>query len=253
MPGPREVAVALLLIALAALLSWWRRQRLEKSLLIGALRTLVQLVLLGHVLTWVFANDTLAVVLLVSAVMTGNAAFQSLERVKVRHVGLLLDNLVAIAVAIWPLAFLGAGLLHARPLWRVDTFLPLLGMLLGNTLSGISLGVDVLNSELKDRHAEVTAFLALGATAAEATTPIRDRALKLALTPTLNSMATSGIVSIPGMMTGQILAGSDPRTAAVTQVIIMLQIAAGTYAGASLALTFARRKKFTRDGVPCFG
>ncbi len=252
MPGPLEIIGALVLIALSALLSWMKGQQLEKPLVIGALRTLVQLLLLGHVLTWVFANRTLLVILLVSAIMTVNAGLQSLERIKVRHAGLLLDNLVAIVLAIWPLALLGSALLHARPLWQVDMLLPLLGMLLGNTLSGISLGVDHLNSELKERREEVLSTLALGATAAEATKGIRNRSLKIALTPMLNSLASSGIVSIPGMMTGQILAGGAPGAAAVTQIIVMLLIAAGTYAGSHLAVTLARRKKFTAEGIPCF-
>ncbi len=252
MPGHLEIIVALILVALSALLSWRKRQQLEKPLLIGAMRTVIQLLLLGHVLTWVFANKTLLVILLVSSIMTVNASFQSLERIKVRHAGLLLDNLVAITLAIWPLALLGSALLHARPLWQVDTFLPLLGMLLGNTLSGISLGVDYLNTELKERREEVVALLALGATPAEATTGIRNRSLKIALTPMLNSLASSGIVSIPGMMTGQILAGGAPVTAAITQIIVMLLIAAGTYAGSYLAVTLSRRKKFSSEGIPCF-
>jgi putative ABC transport system permease protein len=93
----------------------------------------------------------------------------------------------------------------------------------------------------------------LGATKHEATRYIRNKAIKIAMTPSLNSMASMGLVSIPGMMTGQILAGNTPEEAAFTQIILMLLITVGTYSGTYIALNLARSRKFTQDGIPCFG
>ena len=247
-----EIGICFLLIFVCAFVSWRRGQRLEKDFLIGSFRTLVQLILLGYFLNWIFKNGSIPVILVTAILMTVNSAIHSRGRIEVKHKGILLDNLVATAFAIWPLAFLGAYLMHARPVWTVDIFLPLLGMLLGNTLNGISLGVNFFSVELKSRKEEVLSLIALGASSREATLHVRDRALKTAMTPTLNSMASMGIVSIPGMMTGQILGGNTPAEAAITQVIIMLLITVGTYSGTYLALFLTRNKKFLEGGIPCF-
>lgn len=247
-----EIAICFVLIFICAFLSWKKKQGLEKDFLIGSVRTLVQLILLGYFLNWIFKNGNLAVIAMSGLLMTINSAVHSKGRIEVKHKGIFLDNLLATAFAIWPLALLGSTLLHAKPVWAVEIFLPLLGMLLGNTLNGISLGVNHFALELKSRKEEVMSLLALGATPKEATLHVRDRSLKMAMTPTLNSMASMGIVSIPGMMTGQILGGNTPSEAAITQVIIMLLITVGTYSGTYLALFFTRQKKFLEGGIPCF-
>lgn len=247
-----EIGICFLLIFICAFLSWKKKQGLEKDFLIGSVRTLVQLILLGYFLNWIFKNGNLAVIAMSGLLMTINSAVHSKGRIEVKHKGIFLDNLLATAFAIWPLALLGSTLLHAKPVWAVEIFLPLLGMLLGNTLNGISLGVNHFALELKSRKEEVMSLLALGATPKEATLHVRDRSLKMAMTPTLNSMASMGIVSIPGMMTGQILGGNTPSEAAITQVIIMLLITVGTYSGTYLALYFTRQKKFLAGGIPCF-
>ncbi len=248
-----EISCSFFLVSICALISRQKRQGLEKDFILGALRTIAQLLLLGVILNWVFRNNTLPVTLGIGLTMTINAALHSQGRVQIKYKHLLLDNLTATALAIWPLAFLGAALLHSDPLWRVEIFLPLLGMLLGNTLNGISVGTDYFGSELKTRREEILSLLALGATRKEATHVMRNKAIKIAMTPTLNSMASMGLVSIPGMMTGQILAGNTPEEAAVTQVILMLLITAGTYSGTYLSLNLARSRKFTQEGIPCFG
>lgn len=247
-----EIGICFLLIFICAFLSWKKKQGLEKDFLIGSVRTLVQLILLGYFLNWIFKNGNLVVIAMSGLLMTINSAVHSKGRIEVKHKGIFLDNLLATAFAIWPLALLGSTLLHAKPVWAVEIFLPLLGMLLGNSLNGISLGVNHFALELKSRKEEVMSLLALGATPKEATLHVRDRSLKMAMTPTLNSMASMGIVSIPGMMTGQILGGNTPSEAAITQVIIMLLITVGTYSGTYLALFFTRQKKFLAGGIPCF-
>lgn len=229
-----------------------KKHGLEKDFLIGSVRTCLQLILLGYVLNWIFKNDSLIVILGISVLMTVNSAIHSRSRIQIKYRALLLDNLLATALSIWPLALLGSALLHATPLWSVEIFLPLLGMLLGNTLNGISVGVDFFGTELKSKKEEIISLIALGADRKEATSHIIMRALRISMMPTLNSMASMGIVSIPGMMTGQILAGNTPSEAAITQVILMLLIAAGTYTGTYFALILTRRHKFSKEGIPCF-
>jgi putative ABC transport system permease protein len=114
--------------------------------------------------------------------------------------------------------------------------IPLLGMVLGNTMTGIALGLDTLSTGLAHERAGVEARLALGATRWEATRPLVQRALRSGLMPIINSMAAAGIVALPGMMTGQILAGADPVDAVEYQVLIMFLITGGTVLGAVTAV-----------------
>src|SRR3569623_2692060 len=116
------------------------------------------------------------------------------------------------------------GLLRVEPWYSPQYAIPLLGMILGNTLNGISLGLDRLGGELSGRRAPVEALLALGATRWEAARgPIR-QAVRTGLIPTINAMMVVGIVSLPGMMTGQILAGADPVEAVKYQIVMMFLI-----------------------------
>jgi putative ABC transport system permease protein len=114
--------------------------------------------------------------------------------------------------------------------------LPLLGMILGNTVTGISLGMDTLATRLVRDRSAVEAQLMLGATRWEAVLPVARNTLRSALMPTINSMAATGLVSLPGMMTGQILAGAEPVLAVKYQMLIMSLIAGGTGIGAVSAV-----------------
>src|SRR5262249_61186690 len=105
--------------------------------------------------------------------------------------------------------------------------LPLLGMILGNTMTGISLGLDVLTNGRVQERAAVEARLALGAHRYTALLPVVRDALRSGFMPTINAMAAMGLVALPGMMTGQILAGADPADAVKYQMLIMVLFSGG--------------------------
>lgn len=247
-----HILIAFSLVCLCALLSWRLNHGQERDLLKSSLRAILQLGLLGYLLTWIFAHNTLGISLLVALVMTVNSAIHARSRVKSRYRGLLLDNFLATVLSIWPLAFAGSFLLEGRPWWSVEHFLPLTGMLLGNTMNGISMGIDHFTHGIREKREEVLEWLALGANVIESTRDIFRRSLKIALTPIMNSMLTMGIVSIPGTMTGQILGGSSPMVAAFTQVVIALLVAVGVYCGTLLGLVLARNRLFNHRGQPCY-
>jgi putative ABC transport system permease protein len=106
-------------------------------------------------------------------------------------------------------------------------------MVLGNTMTGVSLGLHTLTSNLTRERAAVEARLMLGANRREALLPVTRAALKAAMMPIINSMAATGLVALPGMMTGQILAGADPSEAVKYQILVMFLIAGGTAIGAT--------------------
>jgi putative ABC transport system permease protein len=117
--------------------------------------------------------------------------------------------------------------------------LPLLGMVLGNTMTGISLGLHTLTGGVVSGRAAIEARLALGADRREALLPVVRAALKNAMMPIINAMTATGLVSLPGMMTGQILAGVPPVEAVKYQILIMFLIAGGTGLGALSAVIVA--------------
>jgi UDP-glucose/iron transport system permease protein len=128
--------------------------------------------------------------------------------------------------------------IQPRPWWSPQFALPLFGMILGNTMTGVSLGLDTLHSALHSERAAIEARLLLGSTRWEAVSAAQQRALRSGFTPIINSMAATGIVSLPGMMTGQILSGVDPQEAVKYQILITLLIGGATGLGV-LAATFA--------------
>ena len=120
-------------------------------------------------------------------------------------------------------------------------------MILGNTLNGVSLGLDRLGSELRGKRDQVEASLALGATRWEAARKPVQQAVKTGLIPTINAMMVVGIVSLPGMMTGQLLAGTSPLEAVKYQIVIMFLIASGTALGTVSVVLLSFRRLFNSD------
>ena len=251
MPGTPQVALAGLLLVVAAALSWKKRLHLEKDFLWGGLRMGVQLVVLGLVLQWIFTHPHPLLIIGAAVLMSMNAGLHSTSRVKHRYPGLITQNLLTTFLAVWPLSAIGVFLLAPNHPLDAATLLPLLGMVLGNALNGITLGLDHYTETLKERQDHVTALIALGATPAEATHSIHRQALRKALTPVFNSMYACGIISIPGMMTGQMLAGAAPLPAAIYQFIIMVLISCGGFLGAFIGLKLCERKHFDARGALC--
>ena len=135
----------------------------------------------------------------------------------------------------------------ARPWYSPQYAIPLLGMILGNTLNGISLGLDRLGGELSARRGQVETLLALGATRWEAARQPAQQAVRTGMIPLINSMMVVGIVSLPGMMTGQLLVGVNPLQAVRYQIVIMFLIASGTALGTVGVVLLSYRRLFGHD------
>jgi putative ABC transport system permease protein len=240
------LAAALLVVNLA--LSWVLRLGMGRRLLVAGVRMVVQLALLGLVLEWVFESANGAVVLGMGLTMGVVAGVTAARRTSIRFPAAYLDAVVVIVTTAFLVTGVSVlGILRPSPWWDPQYLIPLLGMLLGNALTGISLGLDrFLTSVLRDRT-RVEGFLALGATRWEAARGEIREALRVGLIPTVNSMLVMGIVSLPGMMTGQILAGAAPADAVRYQIMIMFMIAA-TVATATFGVTMlAYARLFTSD------
>ena len=147
-------------------------------------------------------------------------------------------------------SFAVTGLIvQVEPWYEPRYVIPLAGMVLGNSMTGIALALERVFADLDRRSDELLALTALGATPWEAAhQSVRD-ALRAGLIPTINSMAAAGIVFIPGMMAGQILAGADPLTATGYQIVVMLMVAAATAIGSVTAVLLTYRRRFTPSGA----
>ena len=243
-----QVSLAALLIVINGAISVLLKLDLERRLLIAAICTIVQLLLIGLVLEWVFRLDRWYVVVAMMSVMTLVAGIAAIKRTGFRYPGIWARSIAATWVSSWLMASLALSVIvQVRPWYTPQYAIPLLGMILGNTLNGVSLGLDRLGSELTGKRDQVEGVLALGATRWEAARPLVQQAVKTGLIPTINAMMVVGIVSLPGMMTGQLLAGTSPVEAVKYQIVIMFLIASGTALGTVLVVMLSFQRLFNDD------
>ncbi len=250
--GYGQVAVAACLVLVNAAISLWLGLRIERSLLWASARTVVQLLLVGLILEWVFRLDRWEGVLGIAAVMTLIAGFTAAGRNERRYRGIGFNTIVSVWASSWLvtgfalLLVLRAG--GGEMAWYGPQYaIPLLGMILGNTLNGITVGLNAFTEAVSGRRPEVEGALAVGATRWEAARPAVRHAVRLGMMPIINSMLVVGIVSLPGMMTGQILSGTPPIEAVKYQIVIMFLIASGTAIGTTSAVLLSYLRLFTPE------
>lgn len=224
-----QVALAASLVLLAGVLSLLLRLRLESQLFIGAVRATIQLSLVGLVLKAVFEDGGLALTAAAFAAMVLLAAQAALKRAGYRIDGAFVGTSLTLALCAGTASVFGGAVVLGAESWYAPRYvLPLLGMLLGNGLTGISLCLDSLLSTFHEQADQVEAELALGASRIEALQAPLRVAVRRGVMPIVNAMMVAGIVSLPGMMTGQILAGVEPTEAVKVQLVILFLIAGAT-------------------------
>jgi putative ABC transport system permease protein len=234
-----DLATASILVFINASLSIIFRLRLHRSLLIAAIRMVVQLALVGLVLTTLFSVVSplwTGLAALAMVLFAGHEAAQRQERPLSGWwaYGLGTGSMMLSSVLVTVFALSTA--LRPNPWYDPRYTIPLLGMILGNCITGVALGLDTLTTSLVSPRAGVEAQLMLGATRRAAAAPVTREALRSALMPTINSMSATGVVSLPGMMTGQILGGAPPAEAVKYQILVMFLITGGTGLGAVTAV-----------------
>lgn len=245
--SPVDLAIAASLVLFVALLQWRMRLGNTRSLLIAGTRTVVQLLLLGLVLKYVFAASNLLWIAVMATIMLLAAGREVMMRQKRRFIGswgflLGTSSMFVSAFSVTLLTLL--VIVQPEPWYLPQYSIPLLGMLLGNTLNGITLGLDNLTRNVWEQRAVIDGRLALGETWTSAISDIRRDSIRVGMIPIINAMSVAGLVSLPGMMTGQILAGTPPLEAVKYQILIMFLIAAGTGMGTITAIVIGCRRLF---------
>jgi len=218
-----------------------------RQLAIAALRTTAQLLLVGLILESVFASSRLPLIALIMLVMLTVAAWEILARQKRKLRGWWGFGISAFSLFISSFLITALALvlvIGAEPWYLPQYAIPLLGMLLGNTMNGIALGMDRLVQTAWQQRSVIEQRLMLGQRDRDAIRDIARDAMRAGMIPIINAMAAAGIVSLPGMMTGQILAGSPPVEAVKYQILIMFLVTAGTGFGVVSVLQLIARRMF---------
>lgn len=241
-----NLAIASSLLLVVGALSMALRLQLGGRIAIASIRTVLQLGLLGLVLKWVFEAEQWWIILAMCASMMINASVAAVRRTSRRYPGVWMSGLGAVTLStVFTTVIIMSFVVPVRPWYEARYLIPLIGMMLGNALTGLSLCLDRLMTDLDQKRAEVECWLSVGATSWEACRPHIREAVRTGMIPILNSMTVVGIVSIPGMMTGQVLAGAPPEQAIRYQIVVMFMVATATTLSAVLITLLSFRRLVT--------
>lgn len=235
-----RIAGALLLVVLAAGISRWQRVGLEKDMLVAIARAFIQLIAIGYALDLIFATQNPAWIMLLVGIMIAIAGYTAGKRAKqIPH-----SNKIA-----WASVSVGAvftlGLIIGLRVFPFDAqfVIPIAGMVVGNSMVVTTLVMSRLRDDLKLQRAQLEAALALGATDRQAVTGPLRRALRTGMIPIVDNTKTVGLISLPGAMTGMILAGASPLKAVQLQIIVMYMLV-GAAAFSGLTAVFITYPRF---------
>jgi putative ABC transport system permease protein len=247
--GWLQLGLCLLFILAAGAASIALRLGLQRDLLWGTVRTFAQLFMLGLVLKYVFNIRLWWPVLLIFWCMLAFAVQIIHGRVKEKSVRYLDTTFLSMFLSFTLITMIINGIIvQVRPWYEPRYFLPLGGMVIGNSMNAIAIALERLLGELRKSTNLVEMRLTLGATYREAAADITRGAVRAGMIPSINAMMGVGMVFIPGMMTGQILAGADVITAVKYQIMVMLMLVGSTSVGSVLVVLLSLRRCFTRDG-----
>lgn len=213
------------MIGIAIALSLWQKLALEKQLAYSAARSLMQLIAIGYILDIVFAIGNWWAVLTILGLMLTIATIVTRNRIDQKLKGLL--STVAISLvgsSLFTLAYVIFLVVQPDRWYEPQYIIPLAGMLFGNAMNSASLAGDRLLNSINQNRLEIETHLCLGATPYQAIATYKKEAIRTGLIPVLNNMVVVGLVSLPGMFTGQVLGGSDPLDAASYQILILFAI-----------------------------
>jgi putative ABC transport system permease protein len=237
-----QVAATLVLVAIAAAVSYWQKAGLEGDIAIAVARSFIQLSAIGYVIKLIFDQDQLIFVVVLLAAMVTFGAFTANSRAKkVPKAFWPLFIALALAATVTVSLVVALGIFDATPRFLV----PVGGMVIGNSMTAAAVALNRLGDEVESGARQIEATLALGATSTEAAAPIVRKSLRSGMITLIDSTKTTGVVFFPGTMVGSLLAGASP-TDAVRLQLILLWVLLGSVALAGLvAISLAYRNFFT--------
>lgn len=235
-----QIGISFLILVIPAFILWKYQTGLNKKLLTASVRMVLQLLFVGYYLEYLFEYDNPWINAAWICVMVIVADFATVDRSNLRQTSKVLIPIFAstfFGIIVVDLFFLEA-VIQLPKLLAAQYTIPITGMVLGNCLRSNVIGINAFYFSLDDHQERYQFYLSSGATRSEALHSFISEALQKSANPTLASMATIGLVSLPGMMTGQILSGSSPIIAIKYQIMIMVAIFSGTILSVYLGIIF---------------
>ena len=242
-----DVLISLGLVAIVVVVSISYRLALEKDLAIGAIRCFIQLIAAGYVLKWIFGFDKWYIVLLTLVVMTLIAGYHALRRADEplgRSLVYAIGGITIGASIVLTVTF--SLVIRVDPWYAPQYVVPLGGMMINGAMNGVSVGMLSLKNAARDNREYLDSALALGVKGEVAAQKFYRQAIKTALIPTINGLMTVGIVQMPGIMSGSIIAGVDPTQAVLYQIVVMYALAAAQCLAVIVGLRFYVRSFFNK-------
>ncbi len=243
----KDLMSAAALIIVVVIITIWQQLKLTKSIIISAIRTVIQLLAIGFILHAIFAQPKFIWVIALATVMLLVASHEAVARQKKRFSGgwNFSFSLFSLLFASFGITIFTLNIIiGAHPWYAPQYAIPLLGMVIGNTMTGISLSLNQLTQTVWQQHRIIEQRLLLGESAKQAIADIHRDSIRIGMIPSINAMAVAGIVSLPGMMTGQILAGISPIEAVKYQIMIMFILTTASSFGIMLALSLSSKRLF---------
>ena len=245
-----DILIIYLIILIPIFISFYLKLGLVKNIIISVSRMSVQLFLIGLYLKFIFQINSFIVNMLWISFMILVANFSLLKQSKLPVKALFPWTLIGISAAsVSIMAIFVWGIISPAPFYDARYTIPIFGMILGNCMNSNIISLERFFSGIKKNEKEFIALQMLGADLNEATLPYIKTALTTSISPQLSSIATMGIVSLPGMMTGQMLGGAIPMTAIAYQIAIMICILSAMVSGSTINLFILRKISFNNQGM----
>lgn len=246
MNGSNAISITSLLISSSLVLvtlffSYWQKLKLEKEVIIGVVRAVVQLIIVGYILEYVFGFKNPVFTTLLLLFMIFNAAYNAAKRGKAVKKGLMISFL---SITVGTLVTLVILILSKTIQYEPYQIIPVSGMIIGNAMVALGLCYKQIASDFKNKREEVETKLSLGADILPSSIEIIRDSIKTGMLPTIDSAKTLGIVSLPGMMTGLILAGSSPMEAIKYQIMVTFMLLSTTSISSFIACYLSYRSFF---------
>lgn len=236
-----SLALAFILVVISLVISYRQKLKLEKETIISVVRAIVQLIIVGYLLKFIFNVDNWLLTLIMQLFIIYNAARNGKKRSQgipgafvISWWGLLLSTTITMSILVL------TGVLKFEPYQMI----PVTGMVAGNSMTAVGLVYRSLNQQFRDQQGQVFERLALGASPKLAAGEIVREAIRTGMQPTIDSVRTYGLVSLPGMMSGLIMAGVDPIHAIKYQIMVVFMLLSATGISSVFASFMAYRKFF---------
>jgi putative ABC transport system permease protein len=236
-----SLVIASSLVFISLIFSYFQKLKLEKEIIISVVRAILQLFAVGYILQYIFGLESPIFTTLFLLFMTINASYNASKRGKEIKNGFIISLVSIISGAGITLFVL---LLSKAIKYTPEQIIPVSGMIISNSMVALGLCYRQLTAEFKSRREEVETKLSLGADILPSSIDIIRNSIRTGMIPTIDSAKTVGIVSLPGMMTGLILAGTSPVQAVRYQIMVTFMILSTTAIASFMACYLSYRNFF---------